>query len=126
MFDEQTSRRLQFEIAGMSRYADQQNKVWQAQTNAATVDRFINSAADKYNDPQAILGAAQRIRNQIYNFSAQSGQSAVVGRQQTAAAWNKLYDAAITRFAVNNAAGAKELFDDGVERGLISGPARRR
>lgn len=35
MFDEQTSRRLQFEIAGMSRYADQQNKVWQAQTNAA-------------------------------------------------------------------------------------------
>ena len=85
------------------------------------MDRFINSAADKYNDPQAILGAAQRIRNQIYNFSAQSGQSAVVGRQQTAAAWNKLYDAAITRFAVNNAAGAKELFDDGVERGLISG-----
>ncbi len=121
MFDEQTSRRLQFEIAGMSRYADQQNKVWQPQTNAATVDRYINSAADKYNDPQAILVEALGIRDQISNFSVQSGQGAEVGRQQTAAAWNKLYDAAIMRLAVNNAAGAKELFDDGVERGLISG-----
>jgi hypothetical protein len=121
MFDEQTSRRLQFEIAGMSRYADQQNKVWQPQTNAATVDRYINSAADKYNDPQAILVEALGIRDQISNFSVQSGQGAEVRRQQTAAAWNKLYDAAIMRLAVNNAAGAKELFDDGVERGLISG-----
>ncbi|MGC8492421.1 MAG: hypothetical protein ACP5SH_11840, partial [Syntrophobacteraceae bacterium] len=68
LFDQQVDRRIQFEIAGMSRYRDQQDKIYQAQTFQGTINRLISAAADKWNDPQEIQNAVRSIGDATFNF----------------------------------------------------------
>jgi hypothetical protein len=124
MFDQESSRRMQVEFAGMGRYAGQQNKVWQAQTSEATVQRLISSAGDKYNDPQMLADAALGTSKQIYKYGIMAGESAEVVHQRQQQAWDKLYSTVVLRQAIDPAMGAQvanQTFQDGVKKGLISG-----
>ncbi len=89
MFDDEVNRHIQTEFAGMGRYADQQNKVWQAQTNEATVQRTISGAADKYNDPTMLSSAAMDTAQQIAKYGMQTGESAEIVHLKQQQAWPK-------------------------------------
>ena len=127
LFDEQVTRRIQYELGGMGRYADQQNRVWQAQTSDATVQRLISSAADKYNDQQMLYGGAVSMAEEIAKYGAMTGQGPEVIHQRQQTAWDKLYSTVVERQAIDPTMGpqaAAATFQDGVNRGFISGGAQ--
>jgi hypothetical protein len=127
LFDQQVTRRIQYELGGMGRYADQQNKVWQAQTSQASVQREIGSAADKYNDQNMLYGGVMATANEIAKYGAMAGQGEDIIRLRRQSAWDKLYSTVIQRQALDPAMGpeaANGTFQDGVNRGFISGSAQ--
>ncbi|MDR3567001.1 MAG: transglycosylase SLT domain-containing protein [Syntrophobacteraceae bacterium] len=127
LFDQQVTRRIQYEIGGMGRYADQQNKVWQAQTSEASVQRAIGSAADKYNDPNMLYDGVLSTAKEIAKYGAMAGQGEDVVQQRQQAAWDKLYSTVIERQAIDASMGpqaANTTFQDGVSKGFISGGAQ--
>lgn len=124
MFDQETSRRLQYEFSGMGRYADQQNKIWQAQTNEATIDRIVSSTSDKYNDPQVLLGGLTAVSKQVAKYGILVGQSPEVIKDLQQKAMSKLYATVVERQSLDPAMGpevANATFQDGIKRGFISG-----
>ncbi|MGC8495075.1 MAG: hypothetical protein ACP5SH_25435 [Syntrophobacteraceae bacterium] len=124
MFDQQTGRQLRYEFAGMGRYADQQNKLFQAQTFEGTINRQIDAAADKWNDPQAIQDAIRSIGETTFNFSRQTGVGPEASDARLAGFTNKLFAMVIQRrLLAGDADGAQSLFHEGVEKGFISGDA---
>ncbi len=127
LFDQQVDRRIQFEIAGMSRYRDQQNKIYQAQTFQGTIHRLISAAADKWNDPQAIQNAVRSIGEATFNFSRQTGASPEYSDNQLSGYLNKLFGSVIERrLAAGDVTGAQRLYDEGTERDLITGEGAAR
>ncbi len=122
LFDQEVDRRIQFEIAGMSRYRDQQNKIYQAQTFQGTINRLISAAADKWNDPQAIQNAVRSIGEATFNFSRQTGASPEYSDNQLSGYLNKLFGTVIQRrLAAGDVTGAQRLYDEGSNRELITG-----
>lgn len=82
MFDEVSRRRVEMELDGMARYADQQNKVWRHSSYVATLDTFAQQAADKFNDEQTfghVLGSAAA---EIDRYAVATGASSEVARAE--------------------------------------------
>lgn len=124
IFDQQTGRQLRWELAGMGRYADQQNKIWQAQTMQASIDRDISLTTDKYNDPEMINQGLQSTAKTISKYGQLTGMGPDQISQLQKNAWNKLYSAVLGRsIAAGDANSAVDIFQDGVKRGFISGNA---
>jgi hypothetical protein len=121
-FDQETQRRLQYEFRGMGRYADQQNKVYQAQTFDGAVQRQISTAADKYNDPNAIIMAAQGIGLATSKFYQANGASPEYADMQTAKYYNQLFGTVIQRrLQAGDITGAISLYQEGMQKNFITG-----
>jgi len=124
LFDQFSRQRVWRELDGMSRYADEQNKHWQAQTSEATVQRYINQAADKYNDPVIFEGARKAILDEAQRYGLATGQSGEVFRERAQKAVDKLYADVIARHALTDPVGANVVFQAGIKLGDISGTAQ--
>ena len=68
MFDAMARRTIGMEQGAVIRYADQQNKLWQAQASDAAVQGFADITADKYNDPQRLQAGLTSIANEIARY----------------------------------------------------------
>lgn len=76
LFNQMSRRRVDIELDGMSRYADQQNKVWRDTTFESTLANYATQAADKHNSEQDFgyaLGSSRRV---IEDYAAATGKSA--------------------------------------------------
>ena len=127
MFDAMARRTISMEQGAVIRYADQQDKLYQTQASNAAVQGFTNITADKYNDPQRLQAGLTSISNEIARYGALAGQSDEVVRQRTDQAWDRLYKTIIERQSLDPGMGpeaANTTFQNGVERGLISGVAQ--
>ncbi|HYA40394.1 MAG TPA: hypothetical protein VEF34_03770 [Syntrophobacteraceae bacterium] len=124
LFDQFSRQRVWRELDGMSRYADQQNKVWEAQTSDATVQRYINQAADKYNDAVIFEGARKAMLDEAQRYGLATGQSAEVFHERAQKAVDKLYADVIARHALTDPAAANIIFQAGIKLGDISGTAQ--
>ena len=64
MFDAISRKRVEIELDGMSRYGDQQQKVYEEKTFRSGLDNATNQAADNYND-EARFGYSQGTAQQL-------------------------------------------------------------
>lgn len=80
MFDEISRRRVEMELDGMARYADQQNKVWRSDTHKATLEQLSLQAADKANDEQSFGTALGSAAAEIDRYTSSIGGSAEQAR----------------------------------------------
>lgn len=91
MFQQAARRRVQAELDGMARHADQQNKVWQANTSDSYLRNQLDQAADFYNDEQKFGSALGAGLGEIDRYAGQTGQSSDQARDRASkfisAAW---------------------------------------
>lgn len=121
MFDQEANRRMQVEFAGMGRYADQQDKIYQAQTSASTVQTYTATAADKANDPYVFENSRLGISNEIDRMGMASGQSAETIRANKQKAINDLYRTVVMKQALTDPGAAQAILGAGVKHGDIDG-----
>ncbi len=122
LFDQSTGYMLRKEFAGMGRQADMQNKVYQAQTFEGTINRQIAMAADKWNDPQALIGAAQAIGISSSKFYLANGASPEYADMQTSKYWNQLFTQVIrNRLQAGDVDGAQKIYQEGMQKNFITG-----
>ncbi len=123
-FDQETGRRLQYEFGDMGRYADQQGKVYQAQTMKDRVNLDIDSAADKYNDPNLFKATLVATAQRWAKYGAQTGMSPEEISVLQHQSWNNLFATVMSRrIAAGDVGGAVRLLQEGVKGGFVSGAA---
>lgn len=82
LFNSLSRRRVEMEMDGMARYADQQNKVYGEQTFNSTLDNLELQAADKHNDEAAFGSALGSIAFTVDKYAAATGKSAEWARDK--------------------------------------------
>lgn len=110
MFRQTARRRVHMEIDSMVRYADQQNKVWQAQTSDAFLRNQLDQAADFHNDDQKFGAALGTGIAEIDRFGAQTGQSGEVMRDRTSRFISDAWTARIQRQLLQDPAAADAMY----------------
>lgn len=92
MFRQTARKRVQMETDSMVRFADQQNKVWQAQTSDAFLRNQLDIAADKHNNDQEFGSALGTGLAEIDRYGVDHHQSGEVVRDRASkfisAAWS--------------------------------------
>jgi hypothetical protein len=122
MFDQESGFQLRREFAAMGRFADLEGKKWQTQVFQGTVQRQIDQAADKYNDPASIIASASGIGLATSKFYQQMGSPPEYANRQMEIFNNRLFDTIIQRrLQAGDVTGAESLYNEGMQKGFITG-----
>lgn len=109
-FQQTARRRVQMELDSMSRYAEQQNKVWMAQTSDAFLKNQLDQAADFYNDEVKFGAALGAGIGEIDKYAAQTGQSGDVARDRASKFISAAYVSRVQRMLNDDPFGARDLY----------------
>lgn len=123
-FDEASTRRVEMDLDGMSRYAASQTKAWQWNTHNAVLNDLAAEGASNYNNPQRLQNVLDRIDNETIDYGSKHGWSPEVFRYQRGVNQDNLWSAVIKRQALNDPAGAMRNYQEQVAAGRISGNAQ--
>ena len=83
-FYQMSGRRVEMELSGMARYADNQNKVYKQNIFTSSINNYINDGADNYNNPEIFGSSLSSAVVEIESFAADSGKPSEWVRDQTA------------------------------------------
>ena len=115
MFDQVSTRRTQMELDGMSRYADQQNKVYQTQASEGMVKSEQQRASDHWNDPIIFNGALQSVAAERMAHAAAIGQPVEYARAQIQNDTSQMWKDRLSNMALHDPVGAYSMLENGEE-----------
>jgi hypothetical protein len=121
LFNQVSRRRVEMELDGMARYADNQNKVYRKNTSDSFLKSQRDMAADFYNDEHKFGSAIGAGTAEIDRYGVESGQSAEEVRARTGQFISNLWQDRIRRMAIHDPMGAQSLYD--ANKGEIEGGA---
>ena len=124
LFNNIARRRVEMELDGMARYADQQNKVYRLETFNSTLDNLELQAADKHNDEHAFGTSLGSIRYTIDKFAAENGKSAEWARDKVAERESSAAVSRLQRMMVDNPMEAKAWYGNPANQSMIEPKAR--
>lgn len=113
MFDQVSTRRVQMELDGMARYADQQNKVYQQQASDGMVKSFQQQAVDKWNDPIVFNGMAQSVAVERMSHAAATGQPVEYAKATIAQDISKMWTDRLQMMANQDPVKAYQTLESG-------------
>lgn len=114
LFNQVSRRRIEIELDGMSRYADAQNKVWQANTSDAFLKSQRDAAADHYNDEAAFGNNIGAGIAEIDRYGALTGQSAEKIKERGSQFQSAIWTDRIRRMMLHDPLGAQKLYQDNI------------
>lgn len=110
MFDNISRQHIDRVLDGMSRYADQQNKVWQDQTSDSMVKSFQTTAADNWNDPQLFQGMVNSVAEEREAHAMVTGKSIEYARMKTNEDVSQMWISRLGRIANSDPVDAYDKF----------------
>jgi hypothetical protein len=113
MFDQVSTRRVQMELDGMSRHADQQNKVYQQQASDGMVKSLQQQASDKWNDPIVFNGMAQSVAAERMSHAAATGMPVEYAKAQIAQDVSKMWTDRLQMMANSDPVKAYQTLESG-------------
>jgi hypothetical protein len=113
MFDQVSTRRVQMELDGMSRYADQQNKVYQQQASDGMVKSFQQQAVDKWNDPIVFNGMVNSVTAERMSHAAATGQPVEYAKATIAQDVSKMWTDRLQMMANQDPVRAYQTLESG-------------
>lgn len=111
LFNQMSRRRVEMELDGMARYADNQNKVWRKNTSDAFLKSQVDQAGDFYNDEVKFGSAIGAGAAEIDRYGAQSGQSSEEMRARVSKFTADVWSNRVRRMAMLDPLGAQKLYD---------------
>jgi hypothetical protein len=113
MFDQVSTRRTQMELDGMSRYADQQNKVYQQQASDGMVKAFQQQAMDKWNDPILFNGMLNSVEAERMSHAAATGMPVEYAKAQIQQDTSKMWTDRLQMMANQDPVAAYQTLENG-------------
>jgi len=126
-FDVQATRRVIYDLEGMSRHADQQLRSHDWNNHNAVIDNLVSEGADNWNNPGRLKDVLERIDREHFDFGAKYRWSRPVIESEMLKGSSKLWQAVIERQAIQgDVTGAMQAYHEAAQRGEISGQVQTR
>lgn len=111
-FDQISRRQMMWNMVGMQRYADEQNRVYQLGVSNSMLNTFVNQGIKGAGDPNNFQLAVNSIDAEIDRYAQNSGMSPEEAMFRRQTAYDQLMKGTIQTMALSNPLAAAQFYHE--------------